>query len=213
MQSCPLCTVNDRITIIKGAGNKTFHLCGNCKLIFVDPLFHLSKEEGEARYRLHQNDIQHKGYVDFLNMAINPAVKYLQPEMKGLDYGCGPNPTLSLLLEKAGFCCENYDPIFYPKIATSATYDYVFSTECFEHFFFPEKDIASISNLLNKSGLLIIMTLFWKKSDEFEKWYYAKDPTHVSFYHKETFQYVCNRFGFKELWTDDERVIILQKTR
>lgn len=36
--------------------------------------------------------IQYKGYVDFLNQAIEPAYPLLSRHMYGLDYGCGPVP-------------------------------------------------------------------------------------------------------------------------
>ncbi len=212
MHICPLCTNQNDEAHIKGADNREYHLCRECKLIFTNSRFHPSKDEEEERYKLHENGIQHKGYVDFLQQAIQPALQYIQPDKKGLDYGCGPNPTLSLLLQNQGYSCDDYDPIFFPNIPSSEGYDYIFSTECFEHFIYPEKDIISITKLLKSSGILIVMTLFWKNLDEFRKWFYTKDPTHVSFYHRETFEFICQQFGYKLLWTDDARVIILQKT-
>jgi len=67
----------------------------------------------EARYKAHQNSPQDAGYVRFLNQAITPALPYLNGSMRGLDYGCGPTPTLSGLLNAHGLYCENYDPYFF----------------------------------------------------------------------------------------------------
>lgn len=67
----------------------------------------------KAKYLEHQNSIHHKGYVTFLNRAIEPALEHLNSSMIGLDYGCGYAPTISELLRKRGIGCENYDPIFF----------------------------------------------------------------------------------------------------
>lgn len=65
--------------------------------------------------------------------------------------------------------------------------------------------------MLNEDGFLIIMTDQWKKPEQFKTWYYAKDPTHVAFYHKATINYICKKFGLTQLPCEDERVFILKK--
>jgi hypothetical protein len=208
---CPLCVKPTSFREVQGPDDRSYHLCGSCLLIFTNTKFHPSLAQEEQHYSKHENGIQYKGYVNFLNKAIQPALPLLKPGMKGLDFGCGPVPTLSLLLNAEGYEVDDYDPYFFPEISEGKSYDFIFATECFEHFFFPAKDLQRIKKLLKENGLLVVMTERWKKVEEFKRWYYAKDPTHVSFYHNRTFDKICHKFGFERLYIDDSRLVILQR--
>jgi hypothetical protein len=130
--------------------------------------------------------------------------------MRGLDYGCGHTPTLSTLLKQNGLACDDYDPFFFPEVP-QGPYDYIFITEAAEHFFHPGSEFEWISDLLHVGGILTMMTVLWKEVDQFSEWYYAKDFSHVSFYHLKTLQTVCDIFGFQHLFTDHQRVVVLKK--
>lgn len=131
--------------------------------------------------------------------------------MLGLDYGCGPEPSLSILLERDGIQCENYDPFFYP-VLPQKKYDFVFSTETAEHFFHLRQELLKIRKLLKPGGVFTMMTEVWQDEYDFSEWYYAKDFTHVSFYHMNTIDSICNLFGFELLFSDGKRVFCLRKT-
>lgn len=208
---CPLCHFRETLKMLRGPDKRTHYHCPGCMLIFADPASRLNAGDEKARYEEHNNGIQYPGYVRFLNQAIDPALPYLNSKMKGLDYGCGPGPTLSILLERQGIGCEDYDPYFYPRELDS-TYDFIFATECFEHFNYPGREISRLKELLKPGGILIVMTILWNKPEDFPTWHYAKDPTHVSFFHAETFEFVCDRYGFKQLPSNNKRVIILKQT-
>ncbi len=211
MTNCPLCRNIENHTLVKGADTRKYFHCNNCHLIFVAPDFYLSAEAEQARYQFHQNNIEDAGYVAFLNKAIQPALPFLNTTMKGLDYGCGPMPTLSKLLQQQGFACADYDPYFFPELNTNHQYEFIFATECFEHFFQPEKELKTILSLLNDNGLLIIMTEQWQTVEHFATWYYPKDPTHVCFYHNNTFNFIAEKFQFEILHNDKKRVVVLRK--
>ncbi len=210
MVTCPLCFNNKEIKVIKGPDSRAYHSCEKCKLIFTESRFHPTKTQEKERYLTHQNGIQYKGYVEFLNQAIEPALPLLTKKMKGLDYGCGPVPTLSVLVHQQGFSCDDYDPFFFPQIPADK-YDFIFATECFEHFFKPAKEISKITKLLTPGGILVVMTETWESAEAFQTWYYAKDVTHVVFYHSRTFRFIAEKYGFELLKSNNERVIILQK--
>ncbi len=210
MVVCPLCFNKKSFTMVHGPDARTYRGCNKCRLIFTETRFLPSARDEKKRYLTHKNGIQYPGYVKFLNQAINPALPLLSEDMEGLDFGCGPTPTLSLLLKNQGYKCNNYDPIFFPVLACKH-YDFIFATECFEHFFFPEKEIKKIHNLLKPGGLLIIMTETWNSIDAFSNWYYAKDTTHVSFYHNHTFRFIAEKFNFESLDNISQRVILLKK--
>lgn len=208
---CPLCVNNQTFSAVHGIDRRNYIRCLRCQLIFVDPVNRPTRAQEKARYLTHNNGIQHEGYVTFLNQAIEPALPYLNTGMHGLDFGCGPTPTLSLLLKQRDINCDDYDPFFFPG-RPNKTYDFIFATECFEHFFNPRKEMCSIQSLLNARGFLIVMTELWQSEKAFSNWHYANDSTHVCFYHKHTIGYIQKHFGFRQLTTDNTRVIIMQKT-
>lgn len=207
---CPLCLNKSDHRTLKGADKRKYHLCDNCKLIFADKTHYISTEDEKKYYSTHENSIGNEGYVKFLNRIVEPVSTYLNESMHGLDYGCGPGPVVSKLLAIKGIECDDHDP-FFCDTEPKDIYDFIISTETFEHFHDPRKELEKISSLLNEGGILGIMTELWKTETDFEKWYYTKDPTHVCFYHSETFDYICSEFGFEILETDSARVLILRK--
>lgn len=207
---CPLCFNKDFFTVVKGPDLRAYTKCNKCLLIFTEPSYLPSEKSEKERYLTHKNGIQYKGYVDFLNQAIEPALPLLSKAMLGLDFGCGPTPTLSVILEQKGFTCDNYDPLFFPELPEKK-YDFIFATECFEHFFFPAKEIQRINKLLKPGGILIVMTEKWKTAEAFSSWYYARDSTHVSFFHNQTFGFISEKFGFETIESNNKRVMLLQK--
>src|SRR6056297_188422 len=207
---CPLCSDRKTKSHVSGADKRQYYHCSNCGLIFADPAHSLSAKKEKEAYETHNNSPENRGYVQFLNRAVAPMMYYLNASMTGLDYGCGPGPTVSWILKQNGIQCENYDP-FFLNIKLKSTYDFIFCTECFEHFFYPEKDIVKIRDLLKPCGLLCVMTNLWTTFDAFRSWQYTRDNTHVSFYSEETFRFICRQFGFDLLWQDHDRVLILRK--
>ncbi|MFP4459098.1 MAG: class I SAM-dependent methyltransferase [Candidatus Zixiibacteriota bacterium] len=138
------------------------------------------------------------------------ALDYIQPGMKGLDYGCGPGPALAELLARRNIECDNYDPFFYPNKKTDR-YDFILSTEVFEHLYNPSQDIENIASRIKPGGFLGIMTVRWTDLEQFKNWYYLNDDTHVIFFHRKSFEYICDTYSFDIIHDDGIRVIILKK--
>lgn len=208
---CPLCLERDeQPAVVEGADDCRYYLCRNCRLIFVDPEQLPSREEETARYLTHENSIENEGYVTFLNRLLRPMLPFLDPAMRGLDFGSGPGATLSELVRREGIACEDYDPLFNDR-TLEPPYDFILSTECFEHFHRPHRDIARICSLLRPGGLLGVMTEQWSTLEQFARWYYTQDRTHTSFYHEATLRFLCQRFPLKILRMVDNRVVIFQK--
>ncbi|MBN1919507.1 MAG: class I SAM-dependent methyltransferase [Verrucomicrobia bacterium] len=210
--TCPLCLASGHTEGVHGADDRRYHLCHNCALIFVDARHHVSLEKEKARYATHQNSVDNEGYVRFLNRVLHPMLPYLDSTMRGLDYGCGPGPTLSQLVKQQGIACEDYDP-FFADSPPKPPYDFIFSTECFEHFHRPSEDIQRLCSLLKPGGLLAIMTERWATLEQFATWHYTNDETHTSFYHQKTFMFLCSRFGLDLLWQDEKSVVILRRSQ
>src|SRR5690554_5553403 len=208
---CPLC-FSKLHTHIQAVHDRDLYKCSVCKLVFSPPDFLLEKEDEKERYLEHENSIEQPGYVKFLSQAIGEALPYLKTGDEGLDFGSGPGPTLHILMKQKGFLCDNYDPLFNPHIPQKK-YDYIFATECFEHFHNPYKEMVFITELLKKGGIVTIMTELYDVETDFASWYYVTDPTHVCFYHIDTFDFICNTFGYERLKSHNKRVIMLRKRK
>ena len=208
--NCPLCSIEAVFPHIIGPQGRGYLRCPRCQIIFMQSEFLPDRMTEEARYRAHQNGPRDDGYVRFLKQAVTPALPYLNSTMRGLDYGCGPAPTLSRLLESEGLQCENYDPVFFPALPQKR-FDFIFATEVLEHFFHPAQELARICELLQPGGILTVMTEPWETLQGFAEWHYAKDLTHVCFYHASTLEYICTQYGLEKLHQGPPRVTVLKK--
>lgn len=210
MSTCPLCQ-HSHTSVVRTPGDKrTYRNCAYCNLIFVNDIDFPDPQKARHRYEKHQNNIQDTGYVSFLNQIVQAAKPFLRADQRGLDFGCGPSPTLSIILKNEGFHCQDYDPVFYPTNPVGP-FDFIFSTECFEHFASPKTELSRITSLLAKGGILAVMTDMWESENAFSTWYYKRDFTHLVFYHRRTFDYIAKQFGYDLLLTDNKRVVVLKK--
>ena len=66
--------------------------------------------------------------------------------------------------------------------------------------------------LLKPGGLLTVMTAPWEDLDSLRTWGYASDETHVAFYHRQSLEWICARYGLVELDHANPRVWVLRKT-
>ena len=116
--------------------------------------------------------------------------------VEGLDYGSGPGPTLSVMIEEQGFTMSIYDPFFSPDLrALGRSYDFITCAEVAEHFVAPRKEFERLSGLLRPGGWLAIMTGLFG-GQRFEGWWYARDETHVAFYRDRTIQWIGDWMGW-----------------
>ncbi|MDY6800817.1 MAG: hypothetical protein SVU94_06305 [Bacteroidota bacterium] len=102
MVCCPLCCNNEPFETVNGIDKKDYRYYRVCKLIFSYPKDLPTLEEERNCYLQHRNGIEDKRYVQFLNQAVIPAMDYLQQGMECLDFGCGPVPTLSIMVKRNG---------------------------------------------------------------------------------------------------------------
>ncbi len=133
MLNCPLCE-HDASDYLDDRRRTYFH-CACCDLVFADPASHLDPVREKEEYDRHENDPADVRYRGFLNRLAVPLLGRLTPGMEGLDFGCGPGPTLSVMLEEAGMAMTLFDPYYRPNAdALGRSYDFVTCTEVVEHF-------------------------------------------------------------------------------
>ena len=114
-------------------------------------------------------------------------------------------------MEKKGFQIDLYDPYFYPnKKVFNNKYEFITCTEAAEHFYNPLAEFNKMNEILNKGGILAVMTSLYDDSIDFESWYYRRDPTHVIFYKEKTFNIIAKQRNW-DYWLEDKNVIFLKK--
>ena len=215
MSVCPLCDAADTTlldTMQRGQlAGREFWLCPQCQLIHVPRAFHLPPQAEKAIYDLHENNANDDGYRRFLARLFEPMSARLTPGNCGLDFGCGPEPVLAKMFNAAGCTCTTYD-IFYASYPErlQQTYDFIVSTEVFEHLAAPMQTFTQLLACLKPKGLLGIMTQRWDSESRFKQWTYRHDPTHISFFSEQTFTWLAQKFGLK-LTIYPRDVVIFQR--
>ena len=160
--------------------------------------FHLDPKAEKARYDTHNNDSTDPKYRKFLNQLAQPMLAKLKTGNCGLDYGSGPGPTLSVIFNEQGYPSKNYDPYYANnKNLLEQKYDFVSCSETVEHFADPYKEFCRFDNLLRSKAYLGIMTNTIENDQEFADWYYHRDPTHICFYRKRTWEWTANNFNWQ----------------
>ncbi len=208
--ACPLCQTQ-QVEHYHSDKCRSYWHCQQCDLVFVDKTQQLSCDDEKAIYQQHENGPEDEGYRRFLNRMAVPIQQRLPKGSKGLDFGCGPGPTLSLMLEEQGYQMSVYDLYFadHPKVLQQS-YDFITSTEVFEHLAGPKTELERLLAILNPGGYLGIMTKRVLNPEAFSRWHYKNDQTHITFFSENSFHWLAQRYGL-ELEIVDNDVVLLRK--
>lgn len=210
MHNCPLCH-NHSIDAYFTDSRRTYLQCQRCALVFVDPSQRLDAKAEKAQYDLHNNDPLDQGYRRFLERIAQPLNERLESNSQGLDFGCGPGPTLSLMLEERGHSVNLYDYYYYPEHSVlEQQYDFITATEVIEHLYHPDQIWQQWLNLVKPGGWIGLMTKMVIDVEAFAGWHYKNDITHVIFFSRETFRYLAERDQLKLEFIGKD-VILLRK--
>lgn len=166
--------------------------------MFVPTSDHVSKEQEKKRYDLHQNNPDDSGYRKFLSRVMPPLLSKIKPGSRGLDFGSGPSPVLAMMLAEKGFPTDFVDPHYYnhPELL-EIDYDFITCTEVVEHFRNPDANWNQLIGLLKKGGWLAVMTQTIPENEEFGRWFYQKDETHICYYTSRTFEWLAGNHHLK----------------
>ena len=206
--TCPLCQ-QDHIGYYS-ADTRSYWQCANCQLVFVESAEHLTEVDEKTRYDHHNNNPDDPRYREFLNRLVGPLSDRLQPNSEGLDFGCGPGPTVSVMLEELGHKVACFDKYYAntPRLLNKS-YDFITSTEVLEHLREPRVELLRLIDMLKPAGFLGIMTMLQPPSEQFASWHYKKDPTHICFYAESTFEWIAAEWDLS-LEIIESDVVILQ---
>ncbi|MCR4714738.1 MAG: class I SAM-dependent methyltransferase [Treponemataceae bacterium] len=217
---------NTELFFVKKTG---YFRCSDCGGFFMMPESRLMHEKQKERYLKHNNTIENKGYVEFLESFIKPVLHYVSNCKNGLsaitailDYGSGPEPVLVELLESyrdKGVIsreCEirGWDPFFAPdtKLFENGA-ELVTCLEVVEHFESPDEDFSKLASCVKSGGILAVGTMLVPSGGEeaFKNWWYRSDATHVSFYTEDSLRSVAGRHGLSYLTRLSDRVFVFKK--
>lgn len=209
---CKICnTLTEAISDI--SLKKTYHFCHTCDAIALDSSDYLLPAKEHALYNNHHNSLENEGYVAMFENFLDFFWDNLTCKEESLDFGSGPTPVLSYLLERRGVRVDCYDKFYQPKPCyENKLYDFITSTEVFEHLENPLETLQLLSSHLKPHGTLALMTLFHSNDKaHFLQWWYRRDPTHIIFYTPKTLEMMAEKCGLCVLKTDNKRIMILKK--
>jgi len=177
----------------------------------------LTTLDEKAEYDKHQNDPRDSGYRRFLARSLTPLLDRVHhnteaiDEIIGLDFGCGPGPTIEPMAAEQGVKVINYD-LYYcntPHVL-ERQYNFITLTEVIEHIASPSSLLPVLNKCLKQKGHLLFMTKRLIDIKAFSQWHYKNDPTHICFYADETFRWIAQHFNW-HLEVVDKDVVIFTK--
>ena len=210
MDFCPLCYAADAAPFHEDA-RRTYLRCSACRLVFVPPWQFVSLQAEKAEYDLHQNSPQDPGYRRFLSRLFDPLQASLGANSRGLDFGSGPGPTLSVMFEEAGHQVALYDPFYAHEPAVfDRTYDFITASEVVEHLHHPRRELDRLWRSLKPGGTLGLMTKLVLNRKAFSTWHYRQDMTHVCFFSQPTFRWLADQWRAALAFVEHD-VVLLRK--
>jgi hypothetical protein len=209
--TCPLCSSKNYSQFHKDHLRKYLQ-CLNCEFVFVPSQYHLSDSEEKKRYDTHNNDPNDPRYRQFLSQLTEPLNEIIFSGSYGLDFGCGPGPTLSLMMQEKGHQMDLYDK-FYARNQSvfEKSFDFITITEVLEHLSNPVFELERLASILKPKGILGVMTQILKQDIDFKSWYYKNDPSHIGFYNEKSLTDLASLLGL-EVTKFSDRVIFFKKS-
>ncbi|MCA1797814.1 MAG: class I SAM-dependent methyltransferase [Geobacteraceae bacterium] len=206
---CPLCRTSGtefffhdtkprrrRRRSLRRKNPREYRRCIHCDLVYVTSVYLPDAATEKRIYDEHRNSPADQGYRRFLGRLFEPLVERLAPAATGLDFGCGPGPTLSVMFGEQGMDMQVYDPYYAPDTSVlHESYPFVTCTEVLEHLHHPASTLEKLWSLVAPGGLLGIMTSMRPGVEDFDTWKYKNDPTHVCFYSTATMAWLAQRWN------------------
>jgi len=192
---------------------KKFYYCPHCECIHLDSMHMLSLTDEKKAYDHHQNSLENEGYVQMFENFLDFFWKDIPCKEECLDFGSGPTPVLSELLKRRGTHVTCYDKFYQPDTHFKQHhYDFITSTEVFEHLSDPLSALLLFHYILKPKGIVALMTLFHSNNQaDFKDWWYRRDHTHITFYTPKTIAIMADKCGFEIVKCDEKRVVVLCK--
>jgi SAM-dependent methyltransferase len=183
---CPLC-LSLESELFDQDKQRSFYKCVHCELVFVDRKVLISESLEKDRYESHENSEEDIGYKNYLSKIASSIKPYLFLDAKGLDFGCGKTKMLAELLKPLSVV--SYDVYFHPEgNLLQEKFDFIILSEVIEHLRTPRETMLMLNACLKPNGKLFIKTKLRPESyEDFSKWFYKRDITHIQFFNGQSF--------------------------
>lgn len=194
--NCPECN-SEQTTFFDRDVLRQYYQCENCTLIFVPRNELIDHVQEQKRYEAHENDATDVGYRQYLQKIVDQILPNVTENARGLDYGCGRTQLLSELFQTQGRVVHSYDLYFLKDESIwDQQYDFIVLSEVIEHLRNPSEEMSRVLSLLSSSASLFIKTkVYPDRLDDFQKWFYKRDQTHVQFYSITALTNLAERHG------------------
>jgi SAM-dependent methyltransferase len=210
MIPCPLC--NHQAQFFLQDKKRAFYVCPHCGLVMADPKSHIRPSIEIQRYGRAQKGTKQRQLSQFLMPLLAQINLQQSGTLSGLNFGRVLDAQCLQSINEAGHSVKQYDPFFAADHSVlQTTYDFVCSYKVFEHFRHPNKEWQLLSRLVKPGGWLAISTPLMTDLRHFNKWHYKNNPTHVSFYQRQTFEYLTENSEFTLLFVS-QALILMQKS-
>ncbi|MGL4614780.1 MAG: methyltransferase domain-containing protein [Shewanella sp.] len=211
MRRCPLCHNHQTFLLLQDK-KRSFYACRLCGLTFADANSHLPPAAEKQRYGRARIASKQRQLSQFI-LPLLEQLQYQQPgQLLGLNFGRIVDAECLRVVNAAGHQLNQYDPFLAPDHeALKLQYDFICCYRVFEHFQYPSKEWNLFAHLLRPGGWLAISTPLLIDLDGFAKWHYKNNLTHVSFYQRQTFEYLAKNSSFALLFAAKD-LVLMQKT-
>lgn len=192
-------------------GDKTYYRCRECRLVFLDPHFHLDPAAEKAYYDRNGINVDDPGYRSFLSRSFSEVLKRVEPPARGLDFGCGPETVLVAMAREAGYAMDVYDKFYADdRDVLNGTYDFITCTEVAEHLSDPADEMDLLWSLVKPGGLLVIQTKRVLDDERFKAWFYRNYPTHITFFSQVSFEWLAGKWGTDVFFPHDDVAVFIK---
>ncbi|WP_299809613.1 class I SAM-dependent methyltransferase [uncultured Shewanella sp.] len=205
MRRCPLCH-SDNTTRFYANKKRCLYHCHLCRLVFADANSHLPPSVEQQKYRQANN--KQKPLARFMLELIDQCEDGQTP-LLGLNFGRTLDADTLQKITTRGHQLNQYDPSIAPWTGQlKQEYDFICCYRVFEHFRFPYREWALLSELVKPGGWIAICTPLLSDLSAFDKWHHKNNLTHVSFYQRQTFEFLANKVGFKLLFAANDLILV-----
>ena len=188
-----------------------------CSSDLKDSSIHVDLDEEFKIYENHNNSIHDKKYVNYLKDFIDHSVvPFSGNGRQGFDFGSGPEPVLSMIMENDyGYEMDIHDKFYATeKVYENKKYDLITSTEVIEHLDNPLEYFKLFKDHLNNNGILALMTLFHPVDrDKILEWFYIRDKSHISFFTPKTMEIIAEKTELEFIYTNNHRYGTFKKVK